>query len=139
MTILPSILFCLCLGQPVPSFDVWATREGLVGCKTATGHVIASGDVFVALPSRSALNRQVAVTYRGRTIVCPVLDVGPHNTTDAYWDGEDGVPAAAKGIRLGKMAKYGPPKNPAGIDLSDGACRMLGIKNGTIVRWRFTK
>ena len=120
-------------------FTVQATREGLIGRRTATGHVITPTDIFVALPDRSALNRTVAVSYNGKTISARVLDVGPWNTTDPYWRAE-GVPAAARGVRMGRMARYGPPKNKAGIDLSDGLWDAFGENRavGVItVTWRF--
>src|SRR5215211_9528924 len=66
-----------------PTFTVFATREGLVGHRTANGHRIQPRDRFVALPSwsvlagDSGLEFQVRVTYRGRSAVLPVWDVGP--------------------------------------------------------------
>jgi murein L,D-transpeptidase YcbB/YkuD len=42
---------------------VYATREGLVGRTTANGHVIASRDHFVALPSRRALSPKGSGDY----------------------------------------------------------------------------
>ena len=112
--------------QQQGGWTVWATREGLVGKRTATGFVITKEALFVGLPDRSALNRRVTVTYQGKSITVPVRDVGPHNTIDPYWE-KDGTPAAARGERLGKMARYGKPKNNAGIDLSDGLWDALGI------------
>src|SRR5919197_1139075 len=60
-----------------PTVRVWATREGLVGKTTASGHVIEPNDHFVALSSRSALGKTVVVTYKGKSIQAPVMDVGP--------------------------------------------------------------
>lgn len=77
---------------PPPTVKLWATRIGLVGRTTANGHVIGERDRFVALPSKRALNRagardyQVQLTYRGRTVIAPVWDVGPWNTRDDYWN-----------------------------------------------------
>jgi RHS repeat-associated protein len=68
-----------------PWHNVFATREGLVGGTTATGHVIQENDVFVALPSRKALNKNVELEYKGNTLIVPVKDVGPWNTKDPYW------------------------------------------------------
>ena len=107
---------------------VTATREGLVGHKTATGHVIRHGDVFVALPSVKALHRTVRVSYGRRSITCPVLDVGPHHTNDPYW--VKGTVPRAQTTR----------RNHAGIDISDGAWKALGItrKIGTVrITWKF--
>src|SRR5947208_5101912 len=74
-----------------PTFTVFATREGLVGHRTANGHRIRPRDRFVALPSWKVLagdgraEFQVRVTYRSRSVVLPVWDVGPWNTHDDYW------------------------------------------------------
>ncbi len=75
-----------------PTVRVWATREGMVGGRTANGHVITDRDHFVALPSGKALARldgteyQVRLKYNGRETTAPVWDVGPWNTKDNYWD-----------------------------------------------------
>src|SRR5438309_9304827 len=65
---------------------LWATREGLVGRSTAAGHLITANDHFVALPSRKALNRSVIVSYGGKNQTAPVLDIGPWNRDDAWWE-----------------------------------------------------
>src|SRR5919202_3175314 len=69
-----------------PTVRLFATREGLVGRKTANGHIVVDHDRFVALPSKRVLNPldgrdfQVRLSYKGRTAVAPVWDVGPWNT-----------------------------------------------------------
>lgn len=117
-------------------FNVWATRIGLVGETTASGHIIEEDDVFVALPSRSVLHREVEVFYGRNSIKCLVKDVGPWSTRDEYW--EKGTrPAAEVGKRLPFKGKT---RNKAGIDLSDGLWENLGIprKIGVAkVKWRF--
>ena len=103
------------------TYRVLATREGLSGHLTASGRVIRRGMVFVALPSRSALGRRVIVTYRGRFIVAPVLDVGPFQTRNQYW-------------RTGRLPRR------AGIDLSDALYARLGLSRRAghgIVTWKF--
>jgi hypothetical protein len=78
---------------PHPSARIYASRQGLVGGRTANGHIIRERDRFVALPSRDVLSSregyefQVQITYRGRTAVAPVWDLGPWNLTDDYWSG----------------------------------------------------
>jgi hypothetical protein len=117
--------------RPGPWQRVFATREGLVGRRLATGDLIRSGDRFVALPHPSALRRDVEIRYRDRVTVVPVLDVGPWNTDDAYWrSGER--PAAERG-----RGAYRRPANPAGIDLSDGTFAALGLRDNDYVDWRF--
>jgi hypothetical protein len=136
-------------------YSIFATREGLVGGTTANGHVIKPRDHFVALPSYRALNAndrtydfQVRVTYKGRSVIAPVWDVGPWNIFDDYWNPENireiykhmhhggkpglgtGVPQAQaaylQGYNRGWSGDFGSNKdfqivrNPAGIDLADG-------------------
>jgi len=119
---------------------VFATREGLVGGTTANGHVIASRDHFVALPSRRGLasngsgNYSVKVCTASRCAFEPVWDVGPWNTKDDYWnpsatremwkDLPQGKPEAQAayqdGYNGGKDQFGRSVANPAGIDLADG-------------------
>jgi len=64
------------------TFRVYATREGLVGGTTSSGHVITTNDHFVALPSVKALNKSVKISYKGKSAAAPVLDIGPWNNGD---------------------------------------------------------
>lgn len=135
-----SFLPLLALAAP-PTYRVYATREGLVGERTANGHLIVSHDRFVALPSSSVLNSNGGYTYtvtirnpaNGRVASnVPVWDVGPWNTGDNYWhspramftDLPVGLPEADAayydGYNGGKDQFGRTVLNPAGIDLADG-------------------
>lgn len=120
-----------------PTYTILATREGLVGRRTANGHIIQPRDHFVALPSWSALSPngshqyQVRITYRGRTTVAPVWDVGPWNTRDDYWsvnrrysDLPVGMPMAQAAYLHGYNGGYDELgrriRSPNGIDIADG-------------------
>jgi hypothetical protein len=123
---------------------IFATREGLVGGTTANGHVIVTNDHFVALPSRRALStnfgheREVRVTYQGRTTIAPVWDIGPWNTHDDYWNPSQiretfrdlprGKPEAEAanldGYNDGRDERGRIVVTPAGIDLADGTFRL---------------
>jgi hypothetical protein len=117
--------------QPGPWQRVYATREGEIGKRTSTGHVITPASLFVALPHPAALGKQVEVRYGARAIVVPVLDVGPWNVDDAYWVGSRRPAAeAARG-------KYRRPSNKAGIDLSNAVFAALGLHDNDWVEWRF--
>lgn len=117
--------------RPGPWQRVYATREGLVGRRTATGHLITRDSMFVALPHPSALGRRVEIRYGTRVVVVPVLDVGPWNTDDAYW--MTGLrPAAERGL-----GRYRKPTNRAGIDLADAVFEALGLRDNDWVEWRF--
>jgi len=64
--------------------------------------------------------------WRGKTVDCPVVDVGPWNTNDPYWD-HGGRPAAEAQYKNKTTAQNGRvPSNPAGIDLTPGAWAALG-------------
>jgi hypothetical protein len=127
-------------GSP-PTVRLWATREGLVGRTTASGHLITPNDHFVALPSRRALNRTVIVSYRGKSVTAPVLDVGPWNRDDAWWEVGSArgqfpdlprwVPevwvAYENGYNGGRDANGRYVTFPAMIDLADGVYADLGL------------
>jgi hypothetical protein len=119
-------------------FQVYATREGLVGQTTANGHVIVPHDHFVSLPSWHVLSAKgtgdfsVRVCAGTRCVYEPVWDVGPWNTHDDYWNaareqwhdlpaGVSEAQAASKQGYNGGHDQYGRQVlNPAGIDLADG-------------------
>jgi hypothetical protein len=124
--------------QPAPSYKVFATREGLVGRRTANGHRIRERDRFVALPCYCALSSnggaefQVRVAYKDRSVVLPVWDVGPWNTRDDYWspgrrypDLPAGLPMAQAahqdGYNRGRDESGRRVRAPNGIDIADGA------------------
>jgi hypothetical protein len=129
------------------SYQVFATRERLVGGTTANGHVIQPSDHFVALPSGSALSPNgsgdysVQVCGPSRCETAPVWDVGPWNTHDDYWDanraeftdlpqGEPEAQAAYQNGYNGGRDEFGRTVlNPAGIDLADGTFYNVGLNN----------
>jgi hypothetical protein len=109
----------------------------MVGYRTANGHVIRPRDRFVALPSwrnlssKNGREYQVRITYKGRSAIAPVFDVGPWNTHDDYWnpnreryqDLRRGWPqdhaAYFDGYR-GGVAEKGRVTFPTAIDIGDG-------------------
>lgn len=120
-----------------PTFRVRATRLGMVGGRTANGYIIPPRARFVALPSRSVLSSrgadeyQVRVTYRGRSTVVPVYDVGPYSARDDYWDAQrDGYPQLERGWPQDHAAFYeghnggradkGYVRFPTAMDVGDG-------------------
>ena len=131
------------------SYQVYATREGLVGGTTANGHVIKTSDHFVALPSGRALSPNGTSTYSvtvcgpARCETAPVWDVGPWNTTDDYWNPAgtrqswtnlaQGMPEAQAAYQTGYNGghdQFGRAvANPAGIDLADGTFYNVGLND----------
>ncbi|MCS6839643.1 MAG: hypothetical protein NZ699_00595 [Roseiflexus sp.] len=121
-----------------PTYRVFATRQGRVGRRTANGHIIQPRDRFVALPSWSVLSSrggreyQVRVTYRNRSVVLPVWDVGPWNTRDDYWSPNRRYSDLPVGLPMAQAARQHGYNNgrdefgrrirqPNGIDIADGA------------------
>ncbi len=120
-----------------PTYRIYATREGLVGQMTANGHIIQPQDRFVALPSWSVLapagsdKFRVRVTYKGRSVVVPVWDVGPWNTKDDYWSSErrySDLPVGQPMAEAAYLHDYNGGldergrriRSPNGIDIADG-------------------
>src|SRR5262245_27089620 len=121
-----------------PTFQVHATRQGMIGGRTANGHRITKRDHFVSLPSWRSLASNggreylVRITYKGRSSVAPVYDVGPWNVHDNYWDEhrekfadlKRGWPedhAAYFDKYNGGRAEKGRVSFPTAIDVGDGA------------------
>jgi hypothetical protein len=138
--------------QPVaPTWKVHATRQGMIGGRTANGHRITKRDHFVSLPSWRSLapngtnDYTVRITYNGRTSVAPVYDVGPWNAHDDYWNEQRqryadlprGYPedhAAYFDGYNGGRAEQGRVRFPTAIDIGDGAWwDDLGIKGDRAV------
>ncbi len=122
------------------TFRVYATREGLVGGTTSSGHVITPNDHFVALPSVKALNKTVRIAYKGKSVTAPVLDIGPWNNDDDYWNPSDvrtykGIPRGVPEAKAAYDSGYNGGKSgtgltvtvPCGIDIGDGTYADLGL------------
>lgn len=86
----------------------------------------------VALPFRFTGPRpKVRVTRGGRAVVCDVVDVGPWNTRDPYW--ETGArPQSETGTDT-----RGRKTNRAGIDLTPTAAAAIGLPGKGAVDWEF--
>jgi hypothetical protein len=120
-----------------PTFRLRATRMGMVGGRTANGYIIQPHARFVSLPSWRSLapkgshEYSVRITYKGRSSVAPVWDVGPYNTRDNYWSAERerfnelprGWPqdhAAYYEGHNGGWGEKGYVRFPTAIDVGDG-------------------
>ncbi len=136
-----------------PTYTIRATREGLVGYRTANGYRIPERAWFVALPSWKVLSSQggnefqVRVTYQDKSIILPVWDVGPWNTNDEYWTPERrfyrdlpvGMPMAQAAVDFGYnggLDMFGRKITIGnGIDIADGAFwDGLGMRSNDWVR-----
>jgi hypothetical protein len=132
--------------QPAPTFRIRATRQGMIGGRTANGYIIEPRARFVSLPSWRSLARKgsyeysVRITYRGRSAIAPVWDVGPYNVHDDYWsfdrerfnDLQRGWPqdhAAFYEGYNGGWGEKGYVRFPTAMDVGDGIWwDDLGIK-----------
>lgn len=74
------------------------------GRRTASGAVFDQWALTAAMPDRAEMGRSYRVTYRGRSVVVRITDLGPHK-------------------RLGRI-----------IDLSRGAARQLGMEQAGVAR-----
>jgi hypothetical protein len=96
--------------------------------------VLNDTDFYVALPDRFDGERPVVrVTnpLTGDYAVADILDVGPWNTDDPYWETGD-RPQAECGTDMS-----GRETNGAGIDLSPALADALGIDGMGKVDWDF--
>lgn len=113
---------------------VLATREGLVGQRTASGWTITNDVPYVALPSRAALHQRVNVTNpkTGKSVTAIVLDVGPWNESDDAYVFGGSRPQSETGRDL-----TGRVTNKAGIDLGEAVWKALGMTDNGPVQWEF--
>jgi uncharacterized protein (TIGR02594 family) len=110
------------------------------GQKSAYGGAINDEQMGVALPFRFTGTRpRVRVTGKknGVTVDCDIVDVGPWNINDPYW--QNGTrPQAETGYDLGQVSHGVPRKtNSAGIDLTLAAAKATGIDGKGLVDWSF--
>lgn len=127
-----------------PTYRLRATRQGMVGGRTANGHIIQPNDFFVSLPSARALSSRdgneylVRLSANGRSVVVPVWDNGPWNYHDDYWnknretyrDLPVGWPedhAAYYENYNGGSSERGKVRFPSAVDIGDGAYWALGL------------
>jgi hypothetical protein len=113
---------------------VKATREGLVGQRTASGYVIDTVVPFVALPSTKALGCFIQLTnpLNTKSSLAIVLDVGPWNINDDAYVFDGQRPQAESGTDM-----TGRPTNGAGIDLGEKVWSLLGMVDNGQIDWEF--
>lgn len=101
---------------------------------------VAYPDVAPGWPSRPGValpfhfhgaRPSVVVTANGKSVTCPIVDVGPWDTNDPYW--ETGArPQAESGTDTS-----GRKTNSAGIDLTPAAAAAIGLQGKGMVDWQF--
>jgi uncharacterized protein (TIGR02594 family) len=117
--------------------NITATMFG--GQKSAYGGAIDDTSPGVALPLlfKGARPRVRVIGKRtGVSIDCNIVDVGPWNINDPYW--ETGArPQAESGTDLGQVSSQPRRTNKAGIDLTLAAATALQIDGKGLVDWSF--
>jgi hypothetical protein len=113
---------------------VKATREGLIGDRTASGYVIDTVVPFVALPAEKAIGRFVRLSNPATRKACYaiVLDVGPWNINDDAYVFAGHRPQAETGTDSTRRKTNG-----AGIDLGQKVWLELGMTDNGPVEWEF--
>lgn len=115
--------------------NITATVFG--GPQSAYGGPINDNSPGVALPFRfpSPRPRVRVFNKAGTSVDCDIVDIGPWNINDPYW--QTGTrPQAETGTDLGQV---GAPRhtNKAGIDLTAAAAKAIGIDGKGVVSWSF--
>lgn len=101
-------------------------------------HLIDDHELGVALPSLFKDPRpQVRVIKGSKSAVCSIVDVGPWNKTDAYWTGSGRPRSETQRAQKQKADDGKVPTNDAGIDLTPGAARAVGVDGKDVVDWEF--
>lgn len=109
------------------------------GPQSAYGGPIDDSKFGVALPFRFTGERpQVRVTGKtsGKSVVCDIVDIGPWNINDPYW--QNGTrPEAETGTDMGQTGGRARQTNKAGIDLTAAAAKAIQIDGKGLVDWSF--
>lgn len=112
--------------------------DAMSGAETAYGNLVAPGwwdRPGFALPAR--INDRplpwIKATYNGKSVIGPLIDVGPWNTKDPYWISGT-RPQAESGFDM-----TGRKTNLAGIDLTLAAANAIGLPGKGLVDWEFVK
>jgi TIR domain len=98
------------------------------------GHRIGETEFGVALPFRfEGARPDVKVTNpaNGQSVVCKIVDVGPANTNDPYWESESRPQAESGRDKRGRLT------NRAGISLTPAAARAISLDGKGPVDWEF--
>jgi uncharacterized protein (TIGR02594 family) len=104
------------------------------GQKSAYGPAINDNSPGVALPHRfTGVRPRVRVTNvkTGASVDCDIVDIGPWNIADPYWE-TNSRPQAETGTDT-----TGRKTNGAGIDLTLAAAKSIQIDGKGLVDWKF--
>jgi peptidoglycan hydrolase-like protein with peptidoglycan-binding domain len=122
---------------PLVNTDIVATVFGGSGDPNGAaygGRPINDTELGIALPFRFTGTRpKVKVTNKanGQSVVADIVDIGPWNINDPYW-----VTHARPEAETGRD-NTGRETNHAGIDLTPGTAKAIGIAGKGLVDWEF--
>lgn len=95
-------------------------------------HLITDEELGVALPFRfQGARPKVRVTKGGKLAVADIVDIGPWNMDDPYWETGTRPQAETGTDRRGRRT------NRAGIDLTPGLAAAIGVDGKGLVDWEF--
>lgn len=118
--------------------NITATMFG--GEQSAYGGAINDSAPGCALPARFHGERplvKVINRANGKSVICRIVDVGPWNLSDPYWQ-QGRRPQAESGADLGQTTGGTARRtNGAGIDLTFAAAAAIGIDGKGRVDWQF--
>jgi uncharacterized protein (TIGR02594 family) len=129
-------------GGPGRQIGITATMFGSLDSgkyqSSAYGGPIIDTSPGVALPFHFPGVRPRVVVYgkNGASIACDIVDVGPWNTNDPYWE-TGSRPEAESGTDLGQASNSPRKTNKAGIDLTLAAAQAVGVDGKGLVDWEF--
>jgi uncharacterized protein (TIGR02594 family) len=117
-----------------PAHQTGITATVFGGQQSAYGGPIDDNSPGVALPFRFSGERpRVRVTSKTAAVECAIVDVGPWNINDPYWQAGQ-RPQAETGTDM-----TGRKTNRAGIDLTLAAAQALAIDGKGLVDWEFVE
>ena len=105
-------------------------------------HYIDDTELGCALPYKFKGPRPevlVVNTKNRRRVTCQIVDVGPWFTDDPYWQTGTRPRAEPQGSIIDGGPNDGRSSNGAGIDLTPGAAKAIGLDGMGTVNWRFTE
>lgn len=103
--------------------------------------IITDAERSVALPARFSGDERPLVrvfnTENELSVLCEIRDIGPWFTDDPYWITGNRPRAEPPGSTIRGGPNDGRTSNGAGIDLTPGAARAIGIEGKGTVHWAF--
>ena len=133
---------------PLADVDIFPDNQRGITCTMFGGvndpnqsaydeHWISDQELGCALPFKWKTKKRPQVlvvnTANHRRVTTQIVDVGPWNTNDPYWQ-TNTRPQAESGVD-----NSGRETNLAGIDLTPGAAKAIGLDGMGLVNWRFVE